>query len=369
MQNVNDNINRRLLEINATLREPFIYKNNKLKVKLKCNIDGHEWNPSYYSLMVNNSKCPRCQGQIIYDYEAFERVNERLLEINATLREPFKYIGVDKTRLKLKCNIDGYEWETKYSNFVNNKTNCPKCSRKVLTKNEIYDNINKKLIRKNLSLIEPFVYINNNSKLKLRCNIDGYEWETKYSNFINNDKGCAKCAGNLKLTQEEVEKIVNNQCLKMDFVLNKPFEYKNTRSLILEIKCNKCNNIWNVRFNNFICHNSGCPECNVSKGEQEIEKILKEYNIKYITQKTFENCKYIKNLKFDFFIPKINLCIEYDGIQHYKAINYFGGEVKLKENQKRDQLKNQYCIDNNIDLIRISYLDFNNIKEILLNIM
>jgi predicted Zn-ribbon and HTH transcriptional regulator len=369
MQNIDENINKRLLEINATLREPFIYINNKSKLKLKCNNDNHEWNPSYYSLINGKSKCPRCQGQIIYEYEAIERVNKRLLEINATLREPFKYIGVDKTILKLKCNVDGYEWKTKYSNFINNKTNCPKCSQKVLIKDEIYNNINNKLKEKNISLQEPFIYINNKSKLKLKCNIDNYEWETKYLNFINNNKGCAKCAGILKLTQEEVEKIVNDQCLKMNFKLNKSFEYKNTRSLILEIKCNNCNHIWNVRFNNFIYHNSGCPECNISKGEQEIEKVLKEYDINYIKQKTFKDCKYIKNLKFDFFLPELNICIEYDGIQHYEALDFFGGEIKLKENQNRDQIKNQYCIDNNIDLIRISYLNFKNIKKILSNIM
>ena len=64
-------------------------------------------------------------------------------------------------------------------------------------------------------------------------------------------------------------------------------------------------------------------------------------------------------------MPKFNLLIEYNGKQHYKSIEYFGGGKSLEIQQKRDFSKKQYCIKNNIKLIEISYLDFNNIEEIL----
>lgn len=70
-------------------------------------------------------------------------------------------------------------------------------------------------------------------------------------------------------------------------------------------------------------------------------------------------------LRFDFYLPTYNTCIEFDGKQHFEAINFFGGEENLKLTQLRDSQKNQYCIQNNIDLYRISYNDIDNIYTIL----
>jgi len=362
---VDEIINKRLEEINVSLREPYIHKNNRSKLQLICNIDNHIWDVKYFSFINKKSGCPRCAGQIIYKEEAENNVNKRLREINATLREPFTYIGAEKTRLKLKCNIDGYEWETHYSNFVNNKTGCFRCSGHVLYNYEIVDNINRILKEINATLREPYIHINNKSKLKLKCKIDNCEWESTYYNFVNSNKGCPKCANVLKLTQEEVEEKILRQCKIMNYEINKPFVYENTRTLSLEIKCNKCNHIWNVKLNNFISHKSGCPKCNTSKGENKIETILKEKNIQYETQKIFYGCIDKGFLKFDFYLPNINTCIEFDGEQHFKSFKFFGGKEKLKQNKKRDEIKNQYCLENNIDLIRIPYYEFDNIEEIL----
>jgi hypothetical protein len=114
---------------------------------------------------------------------------------------------------------------------------------------------------------------------------------------------------------------------------------------------------------------TGCPYCNISKGEDEIEKYLIKNNIEYIREYKFDKCfnpKTNKKLPFDFFLPKQNQIIEYQGEQHYKKTGYFekraGG---LEGLQYRDNIKKQYCIDNNIIYLEISYLDLNNIKNIL----
>ena len=83
------------------------------------------------------------------------------------------------------------------------------------------------------------------------------------------------------------------------------------------------------------------------------------YNIK--KKKTFKGCKSKKLLQFDFYLPKYNILIEYDGIQHYKPVGFFGGKKEFKETQMRDNIKNKYCKDNNINLIRIRYDE--NIEE------
>ena len=72
-------------------------------------------------------------------------------------------------------------------------------------------------------------------------------------------------------------------------------------------------------------------------------------------------------MPFDFYLSDLNICIEYDGIQHFKPIDYFGGDTAFILLQTNDQIKNEYCIENNIKLIRIRYDE--NIEEKLSNIL
>ena len=69
----------------------------------------------------------------------------------------------------------------------------------------------------------------------------------------------------------------------------------------------------------------------------------------------FDKCKDIRKLKFDFFLPDYNVCIEFDGEQHFKICEW--GEKKLKDSIKKDGIKNSFCENNNIKLLRISYKD------------
>lgn len=102
---------------------------------------------------------------------------------------------------------------------------------------------------------------------------------------------------------------------------------------------------------------TGCPHCKSSKGEQKIKNILEKNNTEYIFQKTFKECKSKKGriMPFDFYLPKHNICIEYDGEQHFHSVMRFGGEEGFKSIQKNDQTKTEYCKLNNIRLLRISY--------------
>lgn len=104
-------------------------------------------------------------------------------------------------------------------------------------------------------------------------------------------------------------------------------------------------------------------------GEEYIKSELEKYNIEYETQKTFEDCKYIEKLKFDFYIPKINTIIEYDGEQHFKPIDIFGGEKEFKDRSIRDNIKNQYCKSRNIIMVRIPYYKFKEIPQIIQDIV
>jgi len=110
---------------------------------------------------------------------------------------------------------------------------------------------------------------------------------------------------------------------------------------------------------------NGCPKCSKSKGENKIIDFLIKNNILFNAQQTFKACKYIHLLRFDFYLPKYNLCIEFDGKQHFKPNNFFGGISGFLETVRKDTIKNYFCEDNKIDLLRISYKEFNKIEDIL----
>lgn len=120
----------------------------------------------------------------------------------------------------------------------------------------------------------------------------------------------------------------------------------------------------------------GCPYCfdtkkfKFSKGERRISEILDSLNITYIKQYIFENCKDNRCLPFDFYVLDYNLCIEYDGQHHYYPVTFNGVSkeqaiINYKNTLKHDKIKNEYCENNNIKLLRIPFWEFNNIEVII----
>ena len=135
-------------------------------------------------------------------------------------------------------------------------------------------------------------------------------------------------------------------------------EYISSREKI-SFKHNKCNRIFKMRPNNFQ-QGQRCPYCNESKGEKYIEEFLINNHIKYEKEKRFKDCKYKRTLPFDFYLEDYNLCIEFDGKQHFEE-SYYGN--CLEQQKLRDKIKNEYCNKNNIELLRIPYNNIDNIDE------
>lgn len=108
--------------------------------------------------------------------------------------------------------------------------------------------------------------------------------------------------------------------------------------------------------------------CFNSRGNSIIQQILEGMKEEFKAEYRVKIEDYY--MRYDFYLPHYNLYIEYDGEGHYEPIDFAGkGEEWAKNNfervQKYDSLKNQYCKDNNINLLRIPYWDFNNIKNII----
>lgn len=106
---------------------------------------------------------------------------------------------------------------------------------------------------------------------------------------------------------------------------------------------------------------AGCPSCHASRGEEVIKRILDDNMLEYIRQKTFPKCKYKRLLKFDFYLPDLEVLIEFDGKQHDGAIEYFGGETALEETRKKDQIKDNFAAKTGRIMWRIKHNE--NIEE------
>ena len=113
-----------------------------------------------------------------------------------------------------------------------------------------------------------------------------------------------------------------------------------------------------------------CEKCKVSSGVIQIEKFLDKNNISYTREYSFDDCLHKRKLRFDFYLPDFNMCIEYDGEQHFKPTRFGSmtqeqAEQGFVRTQQNDTIKNEYCRKNNIKLIRIPYTDFKYIHTIL----
>lgn len=115
-----------------------------------------------------------------------------------------------------------------------------------------------------------------------------------------------------------------------------------------------------------------CPTCTGSEsaGEYAVREYLESNNYNFIPQYRFADCRNIYALPFDFFLPDLNITIEFDGAQHYIPVKRGNqtdveAELCLREIQKRDNIKTQYCKDNHITLIRIPYWELKHVNKIL----
>jgi Zn finger protein HypA/HybF involved in hydrogenase expression len=263
------------------------------------------------------------------------------------------------------CSIHGV-FEVTLDNHTIKKTGCGKCrglhktyKDKINEANKIHNN------KYDYSLIKD--NFNNFKSITIICPEHG-EFNQVWTNHTHSKQGCPKCAkyGRKSLSLEQLKDKINNLNTGYEYDWN---SYKGYYDSSFKIKCNK-HGWFNQQISNHL-FGQKCPKCKSSKGELIIEKFLKENNIKYITQKKFDKCinpKTNYKLKFDFYLPDKNLCIEYDGQLHYKSVKYFGGDKELQNIIFKDNIKNKFCKDNNINLIRISYINFNNINTILKNI-
>ena len=257
----------------------------------------------------------------------------------------------NNTKIKIICSKHGIFEQTPHSHLLG--FGCFKCSVRYVDINSFKKKANN--IHGNKYDYSNVIYVDDKSKISINCLKHGV-FEQSPNNHLSGS-GCPTCAkenkfNNTKRFIYRSNKIHGN---KYDYSL---VNYVNNKTKV-SIICNK-HGIFEQKPNDHLS-GIGCPRCNQSKGEFIVENFLRKNNIKYNYQHYFTNCKRIRKLFFDFYLPEQNTCIEYDGKQHYEPNKYFGGIEYFEKCKERDKIKNNFCKENNINLIRIKYNE--NIEE------
>lgn len=281
---------------------------------------------------------------------------ERLSKLNPNIEIAEQYHGM-LSKTKFHCLIHDYDWESQV-NHVLEGHGCPKCAGyKMRTNDEFKKEVYA--MNSNIEIIDEYTLFE--TQIKCRCLICNNVW-FPYPAVLLRGGGCPKCARkNNGLKQRNTHEIFMLKMQKNNPDVEVLERYVHGKSKI-KVRCKKCSFEWSAIPNNISNENhTGCPRCNSSHGEKEVEKYLQSNNLCYQPQYSFVS---LGRKKFDFAVFNNSnelLClIEYDGEQHYKPVD-FGGKGEewalhhFQDTQKRDREKDDYCLKNDIVLIRIPY--------------
>lgn len=253
----------------------------------------------------------------------------------------------------LKCNKCGYIFERipKDLLYVIKKENvCKHCTKERLQN----ENKNKfitlsKEIHNNKYDYSSVEYTDSKTKVCIICPKHGEFWQTPNSHL--NGHGCDKCKIDKSRLSEEMFK-TKSKIIHRNYYIYDNVKYVNNHTQI-EIICPKHGSFYMLPKSHL--EGKGCFKCNQSWMEREICNLLDKNNIRYEQEKTF---KWLKNNNFnlflDFYLPDYNIAIECQGEQHFKPIDFYGGEEKFKKVLENDLLKISLCNKHNINVLHKS---------------
>jgi len=328
------------------------YIKNRLRVKFNCGKCKQVFSLVYFG--YQRRKHCRCEKKRKITYTFIKKYVKDQGEILMSEVYLNSY-----TKIKIKCKKYSNVYELNWSGYYRG-VRCGDCGK---YKKKGYEDV-KELLESGGDILLSKTYKNCISKLNIECGKCGNRYPTTYSGYRQGNR-CRKCfhkrnAKRMTHTQDYVSSYIAKYGDKfIDKYVNSDFKIK--------IKCGSCNEIYISSFHAYKSMGVRCLCHTMSRGERFIYYYLINNNIKYETQKTFKKCKNKIALRFDFYLPKYNLLIEFDGIAHFKTVEFFGGKKYFGEKHHCDIIKNVFCIKNNQHLLRISYVDIKQIDVILDN--
>jgi hypothetical protein len=329
--------------------------NGGVKSNFECLICNYIWK-AIPDNIIRGKGCPQCAGNIkLTNQDIDTKLQGR------HIKRLDDYKGLD-IKINFQCLVEGcsYIWETEPKVILNLKCGCPQCAGIVRLTNEIID---QRLCDRNIKRLDD--YINNKRIIHFQCLVKEcqYIWKTRPDNIINNETGCPKCVNRVKLTNEDIDKRLNERNIKRidDFV---SIHVKINFQCLLK----DCNYIWKATPNHVLNGQTGCPNC-LLKNEKIIFDLLNNSNIKFERHKSIKNIINIetKRIIVDFYFDSINTIIEYNGRQHYEIVRFGGSTLEgarlnFEKQQKRDRYLQQLCDKYNIKLIWIDGREYFNSK-------
>ena len=299
------------------------YVDSKTRYRWECKF-GHQFSSTYNDIH-SGGWCPECNGS----------KRKTVQDCAGTAGEKggqFLSTNYENTHLKYKwrCKL-GHEFWATYHNVCSNHW-CPVCAGIIA---HTIDDC-RVLAEKNDGIFLSDVYKNAHSKCKWKCKF-GHEFTSSYTD-VRIGHWCPKCSKNKRLTVQD--------CCDLAQEMGGQFlsdNYKNAHIKYLWC-CSAGHNF--PKTCNAVQSGSWCPKCKNSKGQRKIIKILKTVFGPIDILSNYRDFDWLRSKgrsrqEFDIWVPSLKLAIEFDGIQHFIPIGYFGGEDKLKLVQQLDILKNQ----------------------------
>ena len=327
------------------------YAGSRHKIKVMHNECGTTWEIRADAIL--QTVCPSCWSKRKKTSQEFRNQIFELVGVEYTVLE--EYTNYD-TRVKIQHNICGHQYEVKPGNFIHGRR-CPRCS---LNKGRHPDDFLKLVT--NLTGSEYTFkesYCLASEPILCRHNHCGFEWKVAPGNFLRGTR-CPLCMGYYK-DHDVFMKQLPPEVLK-DFIFLT--EYTKAKNKI-QVQHKKCQTIFEKRPDKIV-KNLKCPFCETSSiGEAKIIRILSFNKIKYKKEITFAGCVYEKRLRFDFGLysnTELVCLIEFQGEQHYKSVDFFGGDEEFERRQIRDSIKKNYCKDHRIPLREIKWDEDVNVR-------
>lgn len=221
---------------------------------------------------------------------------------------------------------------------------------KKLTTEQFVDRARK--IHNNLYTYDSLEYEGMEKVVQVTCRIHGNYWQ-RASDHVRGF-GCSDCSGKRRLTTERFVR----KAKKVHF---NSYDYSNVIYVNLDtevsIVCPKHGEFLKTPRRHLYGTRNGCPKCCYSKGELYVHNWLESHKIPFIGQETFDGCVNPATnykLRFDFYVPSYNLCIEVDGVQHQTEKHYLNNIViDFTGTKERDQIKEDFCLKSKIKLRRL----------------
>ena len=338
------------------------YVNYHTKVCVICPIHGEFWLTPFEHL--GGKGCRKCAKNGKLTTQEFI---EKAREIHGSKYDYSKVIYKNATtKVCIICPEHGEFWQLPNAHYRGQ--GCPMCKGR--KSSEEYSKLKeggKKISENHRATLEYFIkrakethgdrydyskvnYINATTKVCIICPEHGEFWQLPMSHIQGSN--CPICG---KITAIQSQQMGTEGFIERARKAHgDKYDYSKTNYIDLEHKvciiCPEHGEFWQSPTHH-LYKKQGCPLCNRSVLEENIAKLLSSKEEIFTQEKTFDWLKYEHYLRLDFYLPEYNIAIECQGEQHFKPIDYFGGEEVYEESIHRDLKKIELCNEHGITLL------------------